>query len=81
MKVLDGIEGLYVRTPAKAKLYDGTIVECSVYSEPKEGFKKKNLDHSNDKPPTERYRDIIVMGCEEFGVKKEYIDWLKKLDV
>merc|ERR1712146_758165 len=33
-----------------------------------------------DKPPTERYITIIIEGCEHYGVKREYIDWLKSLE-
>lgn len=32
-----------------------------------------------DKPPTERYIDIIVEGCQKFGVKQSHIDYLKSL--
>ena len=48
---LDGVEAGYARTPAKAKLYDGTVVDCTVYTNKDDGF-----DRSKDKPPTERYR-------------------------
>ena len=51
MEVLDKIEGMYGRIPSKAKLYDGTIIDCTVYSDPT----GKLLTHTNDKPPTERY--------------------------
>ncbi len=33
MEILDNIETIYERIPSKAKLYDGTLVDCTVYSE------------------------------------------------
>lgn len=50
MEVLDGIERVYQRVPSKARLYDGTIQDCTVYADPA-GL----LDRKNDKPPTARY--------------------------
>jgi hypothetical protein len=50
MKILDGIESVYGRIPSRAKLYDGSIIDCTVYSDP-----EMKIDHSNDKPPSERY--------------------------
>lgn len=72
MKVLDGIERVYERVPSKAKLYDGTIQDCTVYADP-----TGKIDRSNDKPPTARYIQIMSEGAESYGVKKEYVDWLK----
>jgi hypothetical protein len=72
MKILDGIESIYGRVPSKAKLYDGSIVDCTVYSDP-----TGKIDRSNDKPPTERYIQICTEGAASYGVKQEYIDWLK----
>ena len=64
MKVLDSIEVVYDRIPAKAKLYDGTIVDCTVYADPS-GI----MDRSMDKPPTERYIQIMTEGAKTYGVK------------
>ena len=64
MITLDKIELSYKRIPSKAKLYDGKICNCTVYADP-EG----KIDHSNDKPPTERYLDIMIEGCQKHGVK------------
>lgn len=72
MAKLDKVELSYKRIPSVAKCYDGTLVNCTVYADP-EG----KIDHSNDKPPTERYLDIMIEGCEHFGVKPEYIQWLR----
>ena len=69
MQVLDKIESIYTRVPSKAKKYDGEMIDCTVYADP-----VGKIDHSNDKPPTERYISIIVEGAEQHGVKPEYID-------
>ena len=68
MAKLDKIEATYQRIPSKAKMYDGTVVECTVYGDP-----SGNIDRSDDKPPTERYIEIIVEGAKKHGVKEEYI--------
>ena len=69
MKKLDKIEMVYQRIPSKARLYDGTIIDCTVYGDP-----AGKIDHSNDRPPTERYIDIMIQGATQHGVKPEYID-------
>lgn len=73
MEILDKIEVGYDRNKAVARLYDGKEQECTVYTM----ANKMKKTWSEDKPPTERYLDIIWMGCEHFGVKPEYIQWLK----
>ena len=64
MEILDKIESLYTRVPAKVKLYDGQIVEASVYTWPNAKARNPEVD----KPPTERYIDIMVRGATHFGV-------------
>ncbi len=75
--MLDKIESLYTRAPAKVKLYDGSIVEASVYTRPNAQARNPEVD----KAPTERYIDIMVRGAIHFGVQQSYIDWLKSLEV
>ena len=65
MEILDKIESAYSRAPAKVKLYDEKIVDATVYTRP--NAKTRGADV--DKPPTERYIDIIVRGAVHFGVK------------
>ena len=65
MAVLDKIEMTYTRVPAKVKLYDGTIIEASVYTRPNAKARGSEVD----KPPTERYIDIMAIGAAHFGVK------------
>ena len=72
MKILDSIERSYSRLKAKARLYDGTEQDCTIYTDA-----NGNFDRSNDKPPSERYIDILSLGAAHYGVKAEYIDWLK----
>jgi len=71
MKILDKIEFVYGRVPSKAKLYDGNILDCSVYADT-----VGKIDRSNDKPPTERYIQIMTDGAKFYGVNQDYIDWL-----
>ena len=75
MKILDHIEQSYERIPSKAKLYDGTVIECTVYSDP-----KGEIDHSNDKPPTERYIQIMTEGAAHYKVDPKYIEMLNGLE-
>lgn len=75
MKILNDIEGhLYTPTLATAKLYDGTTLSVTVYCGSKENQAKE--DHI----PQERYLDIMVEGCQHFGVKQEYMDQLNALE-
>ena len=42
MKLLDGIESSYTRTKAKARLYDNSEVECSLYTDEKGIWVREN---------------------------------------
>ena len=72
---LDKIESGYSRDNGKAKLYDGTIVDVTVYTR-----KNKERGPNVDKPPTERYIDIITIGCKFWGVAQSHIDFLDGLE-
>ena len=48
--------------PAKVKLYDGSIIEASVYTRPNARERNPEVD----KPPTERYIDIMVRGASHY---------------
>ena len=74
MLKLDETEVGYVRVEAQAKLYDGSMVTCTVYG----GGKNSAIDRdrSKDKPPTARYIDVMIEGAKHFGVSKEYIEKL-----
>lgn len=76
MERLDKIERDYIRILATAKFYNGTTVQVQVYS------RSQDIERSPaiDKPPGERYVEIIVAGCLHYGVKQEYIDAIKSLD-
>jgi len=50
MVILDKIEATVSRTKGKAKLYDGTFVDCTVYSNPPKIDPAGGA--SEDKPPT-----------------------------
>ena len=73
MDILDKMEGIYKRVKAVARLYDGKVIDCTVYADP-DGI----IDRSNDKPPGERYIEIMVEGCNQYGVQTEHIQWLQK---
>lgn len=78
MDTLDAIEHSYVRKLGQVRLYDtDELVEVNVYSRPNS---TKERDSSVDNPPQQRYIEIMVEGCEYYGVKKEYIDFLKNHD-
>ena len=55
MKTLDSIESGYTRTKAKARLYDNSEVESSLYTDEKGIWIREN-----DMPPSERYIEIMV---------------------
>ena len=74
MKILDGFERGYARKSVKCKLYDGKIVDGTIYTDADGKF-----DRSADKPPSERYIDIMIAGCEMYGVKQSHIDWLRSI--
>ena len=72
MEVLDKIESIYGRIPSKAKLYDGNLIDCTVYSDP-DGKIDDILKKGNNKPPSERYIQIMSEGAAFYGVKPEYV--------
>ena len=75
---LDKMEMGYDADPCKCKLYDGSEQDAVIYVMNPEKF--KSFGKTEDKPPTERYITIIIEGCEHYGVKKGYIDWLRSLE-
>ena len=77
MVALDKIEATVSRITGKAKLYDGTIIDCSMYSNPPKEDPSGSV--TEDMPPTERYVDIMIEGAIMFGVNKEYIQKLKTM--
>jgi hypothetical protein len=69
---LDGIEVTYDRCQATCRLYDDSIVPCTVYMQSqKSGTAKLMVE---DKLPGERYIDIIVRGMRAVGVRQEAIE-------
>ena len=84
MKVLDTIESGYLRTPATALLYDEAKTELavSVYVMDATKTNPDRLDADGQIKkgiPSERYIDILLLGCEEFGVSKLQFDYLKNI--
>ncbi len=64
MVILDKLEAELTRVNVNVKLYDGSIVVGTIYSRPN----VKDRNSEIDKPPTERYLDIISQGCSYYGV-------------
>jgi predicted heme/steroid binding protein/gamma-glutamylcyclotransferase (GGCT)/AIG2-like uncharacterized protein YtfP len=74
MQNLDKLEQGYRRTTAMARRYDtNELVECQVYT------RDPNTERSPqvDKPPFQRYKEIMIQGAEHFGVDADYIAFLK----
>ena len=76
MAKLDKIESAYLRTAAKAKRYESDeLFDVFVYT--REEGKERNLEV--DKPPHERYMEILITGAQHFGVQQQHIENLKKI--
>ena len=78
MAKLDKIEMSVARRPGKARLYDGALVDCSVYCDDPEK-KKATQQAGKDQPPEERYVDIMVEGAAAHAVAEEYIAKLRAM--
>jgi hypothetical protein len=55
---MDKLEGV-PRTPVQCKLQDGTLIEAFVYLRPANVKRGPDVD----KPPTERYLEVMVEGA------------------
>lgn len=79
MAKLDKIELIYEKRPSTVQLYDGSVIEnVHVYCISEESRGKIMADHSGaHKLPTERYIDIIVLGCLHHGVAESHVDYLR----
>ncbi|CAB9522818.1 Gamma-glutamylcyclotransferase [Seminavis robusta] len=81
MRELDKIEAGYIRRLGKARPYGkdcsttNELVDVTVYCRP-EGANKEE----ENKPPHERYLEILIAGAEHFGVDPNYIQFLKDHD-
>ena len=69
MAQLDKIESLYRRIVVTVADYQDKLRMAYAY--------KMDSNNQAVNPPTERYLDIIVKGCEYYHVRQEYIDRLK----
>ncbi|KDO33788.1 hypothetical protein SPRG_01667 [Saprolegnia parasitica CBS 223.65] len=76
MQSLDQIEVTYVRVPAKTRLYDGRLIDATIYG--RDAGKVAAMGQT-DKPPSERYIEIMVRGCEHYGVAASHIALLKSV--
>jgi hypothetical protein len=73
MRELDKMEGGYDHVDVVCHLYDGTTKPAVAYK-----FKTDRVkEMKTNNPPSERYLDIIIRGCEHYGVKQSWVDFLK----
>jgi hypothetical protein len=76
MKALDATEqSLHARILATARLYDGREIDVTVYSRNEE-----SRDCVINKPPSERYIEIMILGCRHFEVDPKYIEYLQNVE-
>ena len=74
-EIMDKLEGV-PRVPVQCKLQDGTIIEAFVYLRPSDVKRGPEID----KPPTERYLEVMVDGARYNRLPKDYINYLRNLD-
>lgn len=75
MKLLDEIEqGLHARILAVARLYDGSEVQVTLY-----GRNSDHRDCETNNPPSERYIEIMIAGCQHYGVDPKYVEFLRNV--
>jgi AIG2-like family len=82
MEALDKIEVGYIRRTGQARPYGknlngekGGPVNATVYGRPH----GTNKDEEN-RPPQERYLEILIAGAQHFGIDPDYIQFLKEND-
>ncbi|OQR84948.1 hypothetical protein ACHHYP_12535 [Achlya hypogyna] len=76
MAVLDALEVAYVRVAATVERYDGTCVAATIYGRDAATVRAMQVP---DAPPSERYIEVMVRGCENFGVAPAHIEYLKSV--
>jgi len=81
MVELDKVESGYDRCAAVARKYDGSEVTVTVYRS-NAAWTSGEMAQGNGKAdgtelPSQRYIDILCMGAESYGVKAEYVEWLR----
>jgi hypothetical protein len=80
MVKLDKIESTYNRVPCQVRLYDDSVIQAWVYSQPKASeVNASDAKQMEAGTPSERYIDIITRGATAAGIKKEYIDWVNSV--
>ncbi|CAF0920579.1 unnamed protein product [Didymodactylos carnosus] len=76
MDTLDKVELFYNRIPVTVTDYSNQTQVTYAYQI--DLSRLSNLEYSL---PSERYMDIIIKGCEYYGVRQAYIDRLKQINV
>jgi hypothetical protein len=72
---MEQLEGIKMQT-VQVKTYDGENMEALVIKRPNDVQRGPQLDSL----PTERYLDIIVEGCRHYGVRKDWINYIRGMD-
>ena len=86
MAALDAIEAGYKRVAARARRYDGAVVDAFVYSAPRDAATGAPLPwHGSSSaaaspPPAQRYIELVVAGCRHFGVAESHCAALLALE-
>jgi hypothetical protein len=80
MVELDQLELGYLRKEGIAIPYDGERVTATVYCRSEEAIKQllKNPSREDDKPPTQRYLELLIAGATHWRVDADYIDMLQQ---
>jgi len=85
-RALELIEAGYTKAAARARKYDGAIVECVVFSVPRNAETGRPLawlgagEDVEPLPPSQRYVELIVAGCRHFGVAESHCAALLALE-
>jgi len=74
MANLDNMEVTYERKICKVKLYDDSVIDATVYCRKNDKFEFSNA-------VAERYIELLVMGCEHYGVAQSHIDYLRTIPI
>lgn len=74
MTVLDGVEVTYERKTCSVKLYDGRVVDATVYCRNNNKLESSNV-------VAEHYMEILISGCEHYGVAQSHIEYLRSIPI
>jgi hypothetical protein len=73
MAALDRMEPGYARVNATCRRYDGEEISATIYT-------ADDLDERPSRPPEQRYIDLLIEGCQHYGVDPSAVEQLQHLD-